>query len=261
MPNSGPTVQNTPTVYRTATVTHRSALTAVDKCIVAAITAADQTGTVGVMANAEHKCCVAPGNVYGSAGVSPIVAVTPTLNKTVDISIATVVGATYYDIFFSTDAAPLWVGRVTEAQRLAGCAITAVGTVGAGGSANKVNVRLVGTGAASTATIFTVNNAYIMPTALACSGYKTAIISVQYSVTDLRGAAPACTLLPFVSKKDTTPSVWYDGTATTMAPGSAINKPMYVTYTVDVNDATNMCILVDAIAGQGAAVTVYVEFI
>jgi hypothetical protein len=213
------------------------------------------------MANAEHKVAVAPGNIYGSAGVTPIVTVTPTLNKTVDITMPQVVGATYYDIFFSTDAAPLWLGRVTEAERATGVAITAVGTVGAGGSAGVVNVRLVGTGAATTATVFTVNNAYIMPTALACAGYKTAIVSVQYSVTDLRGATPACTLLPFVSKKDGTPTVWYDGTATTMAPGSASNKPMYVTYTVDINDATSMCILVDAIAGQGAAVTVYVEFI
>jgi hypothetical protein len=261
MPNWGPITKNEPAAWRTVTTTHRSAVTAVDKCIVAAVTIADQTGTVGVMAAVEHKCCVAPGNIYGSAGVSPIVTVTPTVNKTVDVSIAQVVGATYYDIFFSTDAAPLWVGRVTEAQRLSGIAITAVGTTAAGGSANKVNVRLVGTGAASTATVFTVNNAYIVPTPLACAGRKTAIISVQYSVTDLRGATPACTLIPLLSKNDETPTVWYDGTPTTMAPGSASNKPMYVQYTVDVNGATNMAILVDAIAGTGAAVTVYVEFI
>ena len=40
-------------------------------------------------------------------------------------------GATVYDLFLSTAAAPLWVARITETQRAAGVTITAVGTVSA----------------------------------------------------------------------------------------------------------------------------------
>jgi len=260
--STGPSVNAIPAAQRSATVTHRTAVAAVDKCIVAAMTAADQAGTVGVMAAVEHKCAYSPGNIYGAGGASAIVAVTPTVNKTVDFTIAQVVGATYYDIFFSIDAAPLWVARVTEAQRAAGCAVTAVGTVGAGGSAGVVNVRLVGTGLATTSAPFTVNNAYIPTnaTGISCRGYVKAIIHAALSVTDMR-TLPTLKIYPFISKNDASPSTWYQGAVVDFAPGSAVGKSLYQTTTVDVYDSASLAVLVDTISGTGAAVTIYVELV
>lgn len=110
-------------------VLHRSGITAVDKLAVVTPTAAKNDNITGVMAASAHYYAVAPGNRYGP--VTPTQgsgAITPTLNKTIDIAIAQVTGAEWYDIFFSTDAQPLWVGRITESMRANGCAITAVGT-------------------------------------------------------------------------------------------------------------------------------------
>jgi hypothetical protein len=114
----------------------------------------------------EHKAAVAAANVYGVTAASNIVTNSPSLNKTADLTVPQVAGATHYDIFYSTDAAPLWLARVTETQRASGCAITGVGTVtttnGSGWTkvADKVNIRLVGTGVATTAAPFAVNTAY-----------------------------------------------------------------------------------------------------
>lgn len=264
-----PTVNAIPAVTREATTTHRSAITAVDTCVVPTIaTLADNDDVTGVMAASAHKAAIAPGNVYGSAGASNILTNTPTENKTADLTVPQVTGATYYDIFYSTDAAPLWVGRVTEAQRASGCAITAVGTVSTtetGGYvkvAGKVNIQLVGTGLATNAAPFTSNNAYLPSavTAISTRGYKTAIVSAQMTLTDMR-AAISLKLMPMMSKNDATPSVWYAGTVQDIAPGSAVGYPLYRQFTVDVNDATNLVILVHTISGTAAAVTVYVELV
>jgi len=266
----GPSVYNIPAAARGSTTTHRSAITAVDKLVAPTMaTVAKNDNIVGVMAAEEHKVTVAAGNVYGSGAASNILTITPTVNKTVDLTIPQVTGATYYDVFYSTDAAPKWVGRVTEAERAAGTAITAVGTTddtenGYQKVAGKVNIQLIGTGLATTSAPFAVNTAYYPTksgiTALSCAGYKTAIISASLALTDMRSAI-ALKLIPFISKKDASPAVWYAGTIQDIAPGSAVGYPLYKTFTVDVHDATDMMILVDTISGQGAAVTVYVEFI
>lgn len=239
---------------RSAPIAHRSGVVAVDKCAAITISAADQAGVVGVMANAVHRVAVAPRNAYGSVGASAIVTVTPTLNKTVDITIPQCVGATAYDVFFSTDAAPLWVGSVTEAQRAAGCAITAVGTVGAGGSAGKVNVRLVGTGLASSNAIFTANNAYtpdtvaLAATAVPCNGYPRAYIDVNLTLTDLR-SAPALSIVPFLK----TDGVWYQAEAKALTLLSTVGHSLRQQYYLDVCGADAVEVLVGAIAGQGAS--------
>lgn len=126
---------------RSTGILHRSGIAAVDKLPTIVITAADNAAVVGVMAASEHKIAVAPGNRYGTAGPCQIVAATPTLNKTIDIFIPQCIGAEWYDIFFHTDAAPKWLGRISETQRAAGCAITAVGTVAAGGAAGTKQVE------------------------------------------------------------------------------------------------------------------------
>lgn len=241
-------------------ISHRSALTAVDKCPAITITAADQAGVVGVMAAAEHKVAVSPGNEYGPVGASVIVAVTPTVNKTVDVTIPQSTDATYYDVFFSTDAAPKWVGRVTEAQRAAGCAITAVGTVGAGGAAGVVNVRLVGTGLQTTNAIFAANNAYtpatvaaaVGTTAVPCAGYPRVYIDTELTVTHAGLVAPALTIVPFLK----TGSKWYAGEAKALTLLSSAGNPLLQTYSVDVGGADQLLVLVGNIAGTGASAAI-----
>jgi hypothetical protein len=237
---------------------HRSAITAVDKLAAITIEAAKQDGVVGVMAASEHKCAVAPANAYGSAGPSAVVAVTPTLNKTVDITVPQCAGATHYDVFFSTDAAPKWVGRITEAQRASGIAITAVGTTAAGGSAGKVNVRLVGTGLGSDVAPFSTNNAYkpTAVTAVDCTGRTKALIHVKAAVTDLR-SLPTLSVVPFL--KNAATGEFSQGTVVALAPLSAIGKALQQSFTLDVLGASGLVVLVDTISGQGTAATVYVE--
>ena len=132
-------------------IAHRTGATAAGDLIAApTITAAKDDAHVGVMAAAEHKIAVAVGTCYGYSVRSDIVAITPTENKCVLLTIPQVVGAESYVIFFSTDAAPKRLAEVTEAQRAAGCSITAVEVVGApyaAQPAGTVTLKLVGTGA------------------------------------------------------------------------------------------------------------------
>lgn len=249
---------------RGAIIAHRAAITSADKVVSPTlVTIADQAGVVGVMAAVAHGAAVAAGNTWGTAGTSNIVTVTPTLNKTVDLTIPQATGATYYDIFFSTaTTAPLWVARVTEAERAAGCAITAVGTVGAGGAAGIVNIRLVGTGIANTNAVFAQNNAYTpaTPTAIDCTGYKRAYVNVKLAVTDLR-SAPTLNVIPFLSRNEGSPAVWYQGKQQILQPLAALGYCQQQGFELDVDGAKGLVVLVGTVSGQGASVQVDVELV
>ena len=247
---------------RGSVVAHRTNVTAVDKVPVITITATDQPATAGSLTAVSHGIGVAFGNSYGSAGVSALVTVTPTVNKSIDITIPQATGATYYDIFLSTSTtAPLWVARITETQRAAGCAITAVGTVGAGGSAGVVNVQVVGTGQASTSVNFAYNNAYIPIgiTAISCVGKLKAYAHIKFSLTDLR-TLPSLVIVPFFQNANE--DTWYSGQAQTvlLLSGSA-GQGYNQIFEFDVDSAKNMIVAIDSIAGQGASVNIEVELI
>ena len=169
-------------------------------------------------------------------------------------------GATYYDILLSTaEAAPLWVARITEAQRLAGCAVTAVATIGVGGSAGKVNVQVVGTGIASTAVPFVVNNAYTPEAAgiatIDCTGKISAIIGIDFSFTDLR-SLPSLEIIPWFSDG----VKWYQGPLQTInvLAGVTGQSPKQ-TLNIDVKSAVGLKLLVNKIAGQGASTNINVQ--
>jgi hypothetical protein len=253
-------VKIVPTKEATAANAHRSAIAAVDKLALATITSAvDQTATVGVMANTAHNVRISAGNRWGTSGISTATAVTPTLNKTVDLTIAPTTGAEWYDIFFSVDAAPLWVARVTAADVTAGKAVTAVGVVEAGGSAGVINLRLVGTGAASTATQFSINNAYTpaTPTVKNCAGYSKAYCKVVVAVTDLR-SAPTLALIPFYQVAKS-PNDFCQGEKITLSLLGATGQSLCQTFVLDVDSEAGLVILVDTISGEGTAATIYVE--
>ena len=247
---------------RGSVIAHRTNITTADKVPVITITAADQPATAGSLTAVAHGIGVVPGNSYGSAGVSALVTVTPTVNKSVDITIPQATGAEYYDILLSTSTtAPLWVARITEEQRATGCAITAVATVGEGGSAGVVNVQVVGTGQASTSVDFAYNNAYTTTgiTEISCVGKLKAYAHVKFSLTDLR-TLPSLVIVPFFQNGNE--NTWYNGQAQTVllqsgSPGQSFNQ----VFEFNVNSAENMIVLIDAITGQGASVSIEVELV
>lgn len=202
---------------RTAPAAHFASVTAAHKLVSPTPSGADQAGQAGSLTAAAHGIAVAAVNEYGVA--TPVLAasaVTPTVNKSVDVTIAQVAGATHYMVFLSlSTTAPQWVATVTEAQRAAGCAVTAVGTVGAGGSAGVVNVRVVGTGLATTS--YAANNAYTpasVATPFSCAGKDE--LWVFLDVTGTTGAAlPTLTLVPFYSRNEDA-GVYYQGAPVTV---------------------------------------------
>ena len=250
------------TGIRGSAIAHRTAVTTADKVPAITITAADQPATAGSLTAVAHGIGVSPGNAYGSAGVSALVTVTPTVNKSIDITIPQATSAEYYDIFLSTaTTAPLWVARITEAQRAVGCAITAFATVGEGGSAGVVNVQVVGTGQASTSVDFAYNNAYTTTgiTEISCVGKLKAYAHVKFSLTDLR-TLPSLVIVPFFQNGNE--NTWYNGQAQTVllqsgSPGQSFNQ----VFEFNVDSAENMIVLIDAITGQGASVSVEVELV
>jgi hypothetical protein len=247
---------------RGSIIAHRSAIVAADKVPVITITAAD-SATAGSLTAVSHGIGVAPGNLWGTAGMSALVTVTPTVNKSIDITIPQAAGATYYDICLSTaPTAPLWVARITEAQRATGCAVTAVATVGAGGSAGVVNVRVVGTGQASTAANFAQNNAFTPAsvTPIDCTGHMKAYIHVKVTLTDLR-SVPSLNIVPFLCKNEASPTEWYQGQLQAVLLVGGIGQSLYQVFEVDVNSVKSLVVLISDIAGQGASTNIDVELV
>jgi len=246
---------------RNTGVAHRNAITVVDKIPKITITAADQAEVAGLLTAVAHGIAVAPANRYGTAGSSAIVTVTPTVDKSIDITIPRSSNAEFYDIFLSTDVAgPLWVARITEAERLAGCAITAVGVVEAGGAAGVVNVGAVGTGIASTNLILVPNNGYSHTgiTPVSTVDKHKAFIYVKLSVTDLR-SAPALNIVPFFLNQVS--GEYHQGTLITLRLSGDGGQSNAQVFEVDVDEAVEMKVLVDSIFGQGASATIHVELV
>ncbi len=247
-------------------VLHRDSITAVDKLLPCTIgTVVDAGAEAGSnLANAAHKIAVSSGNRYGSGVVSAIQTVTPTVNHPLKIPITITTGAEWYDIFVSTDAAPLWVGRITEAQRLAGgLIISTVGTpttdAGANPSgANGVNVGIVGTGVATGVNPFAVSNAYTPAsvTAVSCVGYKYAHILSKLVVTDLRSLP---TLKLSVFAVDQVGGFYFQLATITHTLLTGVQTGLTLDTNVEVDGCTGIVVLVDTISGQGAAASVYVE--
>ena len=253
-------VTATLTGSRDAGVLHRSAIATVDKVPTVTITAAD-SATDGSLTAVAHGIGVAPGNLYGSAGVSALVTVTPTVNKSIDVTIPQATGAEYYDIFLSTSTtSPLWVARVTESQRAAGCAITAVGTVGLGGSAGVVNVQVVGTGISSVSAVFSQNNAYTPSsiTEIDCTGKLKAIINLKLVVADLR-SAPAVNIIPFY--KNQVSGDWHQGQLLSLSPLAGLGQSLYQTFELDVSAVEGLVLLISLISGQNASVSIWVDLL
>lgn len=237
-------------------IAHRTAIATADKIpsptCVGALAAGSTTITLAT--TALYGAIAARIAGIGSAGAGIVSgAFTPTLNKSVLMTIPQVAGATHYDGFLSVDAAPKWCFRITEAQRAAGCAITAVGVVGAGGAPGVVDIQVVGTGVQTTVPEFTYNNAYYLTpiTPIACTGYKNARVYMTFTRGDCL-TPPTCAAVPFTK----TGSTWAAGDAVTMNLGTTAGNPMSVVKDFNVEGAESFAIACNPVGGTFSAIVI-----
>jgi hypothetical protein len=180
------------------------------------------------------------------------------------VTIAQCVGAEYYDLFLSTDAAPKWVARITEAQRAAGgYIVTAEGTVEPGGSnpGGTVDINVAGAGIQVNNSVFLQNNAYIPAsvTPLDCTGKSRAYVYVKLHLDGL-GSVPELKLIPFFANQSSAAD-WHQGELVTVSVLGGAGQSLEQNFVLDVDGSTGMVILVDTISGQGAATSIWVELL
>jgi hypothetical protein len=235
---------------------YRSAVNAAD--VVAApgtVTCTKQAG--GAAGAGTYTVFVVAGNIYGrtTATQGNTTVTTETTNLTVRAAFAAVTGATFYDIYCSTDgAAAKFVGRITEAQRASGILITAVNVTGAGGVAGAVDIQVAGTGLAVNGGQLAVNTAYKIPTegAMDCRDAQYVDFSLAFSRTgDI--AALAVTVIPFFKNSDGAydmgdPRVLFFGGV------SGAYQSMKQRIRVEARGSGGVGLLVASIAGTGASI-------
>lgn len=246
-------------------VHHRSGVTSADKLgVPASPTVADVATGGSLLANTTYNCAVSAGNRWGVTTVDAVGSVA-TADDASDThvgraTLAKVEGATFYDLFFSVDDAPLWIARIAEAQRAAGCTISAFATViGTSPGAGKIDFRDVGTGVACTAIPFATNNAYTPAsvTPIACGDFEYADVMAQLTVTDLR-TLPSLKLVGF-QQNSASSSDWVQFWTQTVSLLTAVNQPLEQQFRVAIAGAFNVVFLVEAIGGTGAAVDLWVD--
>lgn len=243
---------------------HRTGVNAADKLAtpvqptLAAVTEAGST-----LANVAYNVSLSAGNRWGSTPGGVTQAITPTASQAVRVTIAQVAGAEWYDVFLSTGANPLWVGRITEAQRASGgFIISAVGVVSAGGGAGagQVDLGIVGTGLANNVNPFLANNAYRLSNApeLTFQDYQIAYVYPNFSVTDLRSLP---TLVYSLFLKNGTTGNYHLAQTQTVNLLTATQQPQLQIFRHVVEGAAGLIVLVDSITGQGASVDFAVELV
>lgn len=238
---------------------HRSGIIAADVLAAPTTSAASAVAGGACTANTYHTKIVAI-NAYGRTVPSvDRQATTATTNLTVRCPITQLVGALAYDVYCSTDAEPKWVGQITEAQRLSGIKITAVGVTGAGGTANAVDIEVPGTGLVA-ATTAAVSTAYVIPgtgTAVDCSGYQYCDFEITATRT---GDAVALAVNLVVMLYNARTGVYSMSTTTPITltfGGTAENyQPLIQRYHAEVRGSSQVWCLVESIAGTGASLNI-----
>ena len=240
---------------------------------VAADLSAATNGTL--VYNTKYYFTAIPGNrwgnakqLYGTTSFALTCANDSNSAHAVRVTIPTIANAEYYDVFLSTAAAPLWVGRVTTAQLATGGArISAVGTVDASGgsAAGQVDVCLVGTGVACTAAPFATNTAWtpsgIQGTLtatqqIASAGFDWANATIKVAPSDFRAVPTGPSIQPFYVCNNSQGD-WAAGTSVSTA------APWEVNSQVEVHGPASTVYLVGTpsglVAGQSLTVDIWVE--
>jgi len=247
--------------YRSTAVLHRNAVAAVDKLTPpVAPTLAGVTVAGGSLAfGTSYYVAVVAANRYGETTTTVSGATAPGgANNALRATIAQITNAEYYDLFLSTDTAPKHVLRVTEAQRAAGGQCTVVETYAAGGTPGAIDIGIPGTGIQTSAVQFTSNNAFTpaLVTPVSCAGASRAHLLVKLAITDMR-SAPSLIIVPFLLSQLS--GDYYQGKSQTVSVVGGAGQSLMQDFELDVDGASGLVCLIDAIAGQGAAATIYIE--
>lgn len=244
-----------PKASPTIPVAHRSAITAADVLAVpGTVTTSLQSG--GSLATSAMNNKVVAGNTYGRTTATAGTQRTPAGGTlTIRMALAAVTGATFYDIYLSTDADPKFVGRITEAQRAAGCIISAQNTVGGGGTPGAVDVQVAGTGLQSSSTA-AQNTAYSLPTPVACDQYQYIDFDIAMTVTPDNTVSPSLAIIPFFYNPRT--QTYFAGAVQTLSFGgfSNVYQPMTQRMRIECRGCPNVALVIASIAGTGASVNV-----
>ena len=239
-------------------VAYRTAVVAAD--VIAAPGTVTCTKQAGGSATANtYTVHVIAGNAYGrtTATAGNTTVTTETTNLTIRAAFAAVVGATFYDIYCSTDgAAAKFVGRITEAQRASGIKLTAVNTTGAGGTAGAVDIEVAGTGTAANAASNAVNTALSVPaTPVDCSGYQYVDFDLTLTLSG-DAAVPALTVVPLFYNARTATYQAGAPVALTFGGAAGAYNPLKQRTRVDARGNSGVALAVAAIAGTGASLAI-----
>ena len=238
--------------------TYRSVVTAADVIAVpGTVTCTKQAG--GGATAGTYTVYVVAGNAHGRTTVKAgdVTVVTETTNLTVRAAFAAVTGATFYDLYCSTDgAASKWVGRITEAQRASGIKITAVGVTGAGGVAGAVDVEVPGTGIAANAASLAANTAFSVPAeTLDCVGHQYVDFDLTLSRTG-DAVVPSLTVIPFFYNSRLATYQAGEVKALTFGGATGVYNPLLQRYRVECRGNAAVALVVAAIAGTGASLNI-----
>jgi hypothetical protein len=233
-----------PVMAPAAPLTYRSAITGADVCAVPGTVTATKIAGAGLTA-AAYITKVVAGNAHGrtTAVTSSATITTETTNLRINLAFAAVTGATYYDIYCTTAADPLWSGRITETQRANGVLLS---TKGAGSAINSVDVDVIGTGLASSNSAPT-NTAYIIPASpIDCTGYQYCDFTLTCSRTG-DAVLPQLTVCPaFLNSRLSTYQL---GQSQVLAFGSLLQR-----VRVEVRGEEAVALLATILAGTGMSV-------
>ncbi len=244
---------------------YRSAIAAADVLAAPGALTLAHTHTEGGLTNVAHNVVVVANTAYGRTTASnsgAITAVTPDAGDSISVTFTAVTGAVSYDVYCSiasVAADPLWVGRVTAAQKLAGVDIQTVGVVaspGASTAAGQIDIWVVGSGLAAlvNAAQSTAYN-FVGIRTIDCSGYAKARFFLTCSRT---GDAAARSLVVIPALYDSRTDTYSLGEPETLTFGGAsgIYQSMCQPLEVDVQGNPRVALLVAAIAGTGMSVDV-----
>lgn len=246
---------------RNGGILHRSTITAIDKLATMGTITLTGQATGSLTSGTTYYVMASAYNRWGNALPGTQASAAPGgSNGTLRAAFSAITGADGYDIFLgATTGAPLWVGRITEAQRASGIVISAAGTYTAGGATNSVDIQVIGIGLAGNALPFTNNNAYTpaTPTPINCGGYSLAHVLVKLAITDLR-SLPTLAIVPFLNNQLSTAD-WHQGQLQTVGLLTSLGQALEQDFYLEIDGSTNLTILIDTISGQGASASIWVE--
>lgn len=251
---------------RQASAVHRNAIATADKLIAPTLATKADVATGGaLLANTTYYVATSPNTALGPCTMSNVLSQATASDASnthcIDLTIPQVTNAISYGVFCSSASAPLWAAKITEAQRAAGCKITAVGTVespSAGVAAGVVRIGAVGTGLATSATQFAANNAYVTAglTGIVCAGYDSVVAHVALAIDDIR-SAPGLTLATIF--EDDQGVQYLGGCISVPILNGAVCQGFNQVYIIPCKGAAKLYILIGSISGQNASCTIRCE--